>query len=86
MEEAHPVNKVFGIVTDSMWWYFIECSLNDAGKPVFKLSKGVFMTYENRDRKHLKPLVEKILGHIAWILEEALKQEKSEGGNKRVKT
>ncbi len=81
-EEGVFVGKVFGIVTDAKEWYFLECSLDDQERPRFKLSKPLVVVYENED---MEAMVERVLGHIAWLLEEVQKPEESEGGNKRVK-
>jgi hypothetical protein len=62
-------DRVFGIVTDAFEWYFMECSY-DEGKLSFKLSKPVTVVYEDED---LQAKVEKVLGHIVWLLEEAQK-------------
>jgi hypothetical protein len=70
---------VFGIVTDAKEWYFLECSLDDQGRLRFK---PLVVVYENED---MEAMVERVLGHIAWLLEEVQKPEESEGGNKRVK-
>jgi len=36
-----------GIVTDAEKWYFMECMQDSEGKPSFKLSKPLFVTYED---------------------------------------
>ncbi|KAF8470144.1 hypothetical protein BDZ91DRAFT_720052, partial [Kalaharituber pfeilii] len=36
---GRAVVKVFGIVTDASEWYFMECTLEDEGMPLFELSK-----------------------------------------------
>ena len=66
-EEGVFVGKVFGIVTDAKEWYFLECSLDDQERPRFKLSKPLVVVYENED---MEAMVERVLGHIAWLLEE----------------
>ncbi|GBB92721.1 hypothetical protein RclHR1_20480003 [Rhizophagus clarus] len=79
-----PRRPVFGIVTDASEWYFMECSLDNEGKPSFKLSEPVTVVYKD---ENLQAKVEKVLGHIVWLLEEAQKPaETSQGGVKRVKS
>jgi len=40
MEEGDVfTGKTFGIITDAEKWYFMECSLDNEGKPSFKLSE-----------------------------------------------
>ena len=57
------------IVTDAEKWYFMECT---QGKPTFKLSKPLFVVYEDDSTKDI---AEKILGHIIWLLEETQKAD-----------
>ncbi|GES74447.1 hypothetical protein GLOIN_2v1774909 [Rhizophagus clarus] len=45
MEDEQDVDKVFGIVTDTREWYFMECILDGEGKPSFKLSEPVSYGY-----------------------------------------
>jgi len=66
------MDKVWGIVTDAEKWYFMECTQGEEGKPLFKLSKPVIVVY---DDENLQAKVEKVLGHIAWLLEEAQKPD-----------
>jgi hypothetical protein len=68
------LDKVWGIVTDAEKWYFMECSLDDEGKPSFKLSEPVTVVYKD---ENLQDKVEKILRHIVWLLEEAQKPVKA---------
>ena len=83
-EEGAFVGKTFGIVTDAEKWYFLECSLDDQDRLKFKLSKPVIVVYGNED---MERNVERVLGHIAWLLEEAQKPvEASQSGVKRVKS
>ena len=63
-----------GIVTDAEKWYFMECTLENERKPVFKLSKPLFVAYEDEG---MKDMAEKVLGHILWLLEEAQKPVKA---------
>ncbi len=73
-----------GIVTDAEKWYFMECMQDSEGKPSFKLSKPLFVTYEDVG---MNDMAEKVLGHIIWLLEEAQKQmEASQSGVKRVRS
>ena len=39
IDDERVVDKVFGIVTDAREWYFMECTLDEEGKPSFKLSE-----------------------------------------------
>ena len=70
------MDKVWGIVTDAEKWYFMECSLDNEGKPSFKLSEPVIVEY-NDENMQIK--VEKVLGHIVWLLDEAQKPDSSLG-------
>jgi hypothetical protein len=84
IDNGQDVDRVFGIVTDASEWYFMECSLDNEGKPSFKLSEPVTVVYKD---ENLQAKVEKVLGHIVWLLEEAQKPaETSQGGVKRVKS
>jgi hypothetical protein len=74
MEEERFVNKVFGIVTDAREWYFLECSYDDQERPKFKLSKSIAVAYDN---ENLESMVERVLGHIVWLLEEVQKPTES---------
>ncbi|CAG8853076.1 37261_t:CDS:1, partial [Gigaspora margarita] len=66
-EDSLFVGKTFGIITDAKEWYFMECSLDDQDKLAFRLSKPVTVVY---DSKNMGENVERVLGHIAWLLEE----------------
>ncbi|RIA90139.1 hypothetical protein C1645_823700 [Glomus cerebriforme] len=80
IDNGQDVNRVFGIITNVSEWYFMECSLDNEGKPSFKLSEPVTIVYKD---ENLQAKVEKILGHIVWILEEAQKSvEASQSGIK----
>jgi hypothetical protein len=68
-EMEEEAGKTFGIATDAEKWYFLECSLD---RLRFKLSKPVIVVYGNED---MERNVERVLGHIAWLLEEAQKPE-----------
>ncbi|PKY27953.1 hypothetical protein RhiirB3_390685 [Rhizophagus irregularis] len=70
--------KVFGIITDSEKWFFLECSLDNKRNPKFKLSKPVVIIYGDEDMENW---VKKVLGHIAWLLEEAQKLNELEDKN-----
>ncbi|RGB22946.1 hypothetical protein C1646_775258 [Rhizophagus diaphanus] len=70
--------KVFCIITDSEKWFFLECSLDNERNPMFKLSKPVVVIYGDKDMENL---VKKVLGHIAWLLEEAQKLDELEDKN-----
>ncbi|GET54255.1 hypothetical protein GLOIN_2v1774909 [Rhizophagus irregularis DAOM 181602=DAOM 197198] len=52
----------------------MECSLDNEGKPSFKLSEPVTVVYKD---ENLQTKVEKDLGHIVWLLEEAQKPMKA---------
>ncbi|CAI2191134.1 14295_t:CDS:2, partial [Funneliformis geosporum] len=81
IDNGQDVDRVFGIVTDASEWYFMECSLDNEGKPAFKLSESVTVVYKD---ENLQAKVEKVLRHIVWILEEAQKPvEASQSGVKR---
>jgi hypothetical protein len=71
-EEGAFVGKTFGIVTDAEKWYFLECSLGDQDKLRFKLLKPVIVVYGNEG---MERDVERVLGHIAWLLEETQKPD-----------
>ncbi|GBC17659.2 hypothetical protein GLOIN_2v1774909 [Rhizophagus irregularis DAOM 181602=DAOM 197198] len=72
MDDEHGFDKVWGIVTDAEKWYFMECTQDAEGKPLFKLSKPLFVVYEYAG---MKDMAEKILGHIIWLLEESQKAD-----------
>ncbi|CAB4418757.1 unnamed protein product [Rhizophagus irregularis] len=72
MDDEHGFDKVWGIVTDAEKWYFMECTQDAEGKPSFKLSKPLFVAYEDAG---MKDMAEKILGHIIWLLEESQKAD-----------
>ncbi|CAG8547165.1 10409_t:CDS:2 [Cetraspora pellucida] len=82
MEEKKVfTGKTFGIITDAKEWYFMECSLDDQDKLVFKLSKPVTVVY---DSKNMGENVERVLGHIAWLLEEVQKPDSDSQSEERV--
>jgi hypothetical protein len=72
MEEGAFMGKVFGIVTDAEKWYFLECSLDDQERLRFKLSKPIVVVYDSDD---MEGMVERVLGHIAWLLDEVQKPD-----------
>ncbi|PKK59137.1 hypothetical protein RhiirC2_306728 [Rhizophagus irregularis] len=81
MEEGDVfTGKTFGIITDAEKWYFMECSYNE-GKPSFKLSEPVTVVYKD---ENLQAKVERVLGHIAWLLEEAQKPDSDSQSEERV--
>ena len=43
-----------GIVTDASEWYFMECSLDNEGKPSFKLSEPVTVVYKDEKLEQLR--------------------------------
>ncbi|CAG8663560.1 10670_t:CDS:2, partial [Paraglomus brasilianum] len=49
--ELDTVFRCFGIVTDVEKWYFLDCTLNDEGKPAFKLSQPVVVDYTDVSMK-----------------------------------
>ena len=63
-------------------WYFMECTLDGEKKPSFKLSKPLFVVYEDDD---MKDKAEKVLGHIIWLLEEAQKPVKALEESREIK-
>ncbi|PKK58923.1 hypothetical protein RhiirC2_857575 [Rhizophagus irregularis] len=82
MEEGDVfTGKTFGIITDAEKWYFMECSLVNEGKPSFKLSKPVVVVYGTESTEGN---VERVLGHIAWLLEEAQKPDSDSQSEERV--
>ena len=81
MEEGNVfTGKTFGIITDAEKWYFMECSYNE-GKPSFKLSEPVTVVYKD---ENMQAKVERVLGHIAWLLEEAQKPDSDSQSGERV--
>ncbi|PKK63537.1 hypothetical protein RhiirC2_854946 [Rhizophagus irregularis] len=72
MDDGHEFDKVWGIVTDAEKWYFMECTQDSEGKLSFKLSKPLFVAYEDAG---MKERTEKVLGHIIWLLEESQKAD-----------
>ena len=62
----------------------MECSLDDQDKLTFKLSKPVTVVY---DSKNMGDNVERVLGHIAWLLEEVQKSDTAVnlGGERLIK-
>ncbi|RIA79895.1 hypothetical protein C1645_745621 [Glomus cerebriforme] len=76
MEEGDVfTEKTFGIITDVKKWYFIECSLDNEEKSLFKLSKLVVVVYGTES---MKGNVKRVLRHIAWLLEEVQKSDPNE--------
>jgi hypothetical protein len=71
-EDSVFVGKVFGIVTDAEKWYFLECSLDGQDRLRFKLSEPVVVVYKD---ENMGNMVRKVLGHIAWLLEEVQKPD-----------
>ena len=71
-EESAFTGKTFGIITDAKEWYFMECSLDDQDKLRFKLSEPVVVVYKD---VNMENMVRKVLGHIAWLLEEVQKPD-----------
>ena len=61
IDDKYDMDKVWGIVTDVEKWYFMECTLDNERKPSFKLSKPLFVMYEDKD---MKDKAIKVLGHI----------------------
>ena len=70
IDDGYGLDKVWGIVTDAEKWYFMECTLDDQDRPSFKLSEPVVVVYNN---ENMKTMVEKVLSHIVWLLQEAQK-------------
>ncbi|CAG8841909.1 27398_t:CDS:1, partial [Racocetra persica] len=69
--EMQKIDRVFGIVTDASVWYFMECSCNEEQTLTFRLSESVNVVYNG---ENMQAQVEKVLGHILWLLEEIQKQ------------
>ncbi|RGB35366.1 hypothetical protein C1646_759448 [Rhizophagus diaphanus] len=69
-------------VTDAEKWYFMECTLENERKPVFKLSKPLIVAYEDEG---MKDMAEKVLGYILWLLEEAQKTVKALEESREIK-
>ncbi|CAB4407107.1 unnamed protein product [Rhizophagus irregularis] len=69
-EESVFMSKTFGIITNAKEWYFMECSLDNQDRQRFKLSKPVTIIY---DSENMGGNVERVLRHIAWLLEEVQK-------------
>ena len=82
IDVSYSLDKVWGIVTDAEKWYFMECTLENERKPVFKLSKPLFVAYEDES---MKDMAEKVLGHILWLLEEAQKPVKALEESREIK-
>ncbi|EXX68830.1 Coronin-like protein crn1 [Rhizophagus irregularis] len=81
MEEDNVfVGKTFGIITDAKEWYFMECSLDDQDRLKFKLSKPVTVVY---DSENMGGNVKRVLGHIAWLLEEVQKPDSASQSEER---
>ncbi|PKC10512.1 hypothetical protein RhiirA5_498386 [Rhizophagus irregularis] len=80
-EESVFTGKAFGIITDAKEWYFMECSLDNQDRLRFKLSKPVTVVY---DSKNMGDNVERVLGHIAWLLEEVQKPDSDSRSEERV--
>ncbi|RIB18600.1 hypothetical protein C2G38_2085316 [Gigaspora rosea] len=80
-------DRVIGIVTDAITWYFLECFYDDQERPNFKLSNSIIVGYNNG---RMEDDVKRILGHISGLLEEVQKPVdyfKSEGSEtKRLKS
>ncbi|CAB4433372.1 unnamed protein product [Rhizophagus irregularis] len=75
---SNKKKNVFGIITDSEKWFFLECSLDNERKPNFKLSKPMVIIYGDED---MEDWVKKVLGHIVWLLEEAQRLDELEDKN-----
>ncbi|PKK69429.1 hypothetical protein RhiirC2_781024 [Rhizophagus irregularis] len=66
IDNGQDVDRVVGIVTDASEWYFMECSLDNEGKPSFKPSEPVTVVYKD---ENLQVKVEKVLGLLKKELE-----------------
>ncbi|PKY32177.1 hypothetical protein RhiirB3_531946 [Rhizophagus irregularis] len=49
IDDGRSIDRVFGIVTDASEWYFMECMLDDEGKPSFKFSEPVTVVYKDEN-------------------------------------
>ena len=65
IDNGQYVDRVFGIVTDASEWYFMECSLDNERKPLFKLLKPVVVVY---GIESMKDNVKRVLGYIVCIV------------------
>ena len=84
IDNRQDVDRVFGIIINTSEWYFMKCSLDNKEKSLLKLLELVTVVYKD---ENLQAKVEKVLGHIVWLLEEAQKPvEASQSGVKRVKS
>src|SRR6266542_3761273 len=72
INDEYDMDKVWGIITDAEKWYFMECTLDEERKPSFRLLEPVIIEY-NDENMQIK--VEKVLGHIVWLLDEAQKPD-----------
>ncbi|CAB4430756.1 unnamed protein product [Rhizophagus irregularis] len=68
MDDGHGFDKVWGIVTDAENGTSLECTRDAEGKLSFKLSEAASVCCAG-----MKDMVEKVLGHIIWLLEESIK-------------
>ncbi|CAG8515371.1 10469_t:CDS:2 [Paraglomus brasilianum] len=69
--EDQFVGKVYGIVTDSKSWWFVECTM-DEDKKKFKIHSDKPASLEwSTDR--LRESIGKILGRIIWLLKDTEK-------------
>jgi len=85
IDNEYSLEKVWGIVTDAEKWYFMECTQDREGKLSFKLSKPLFVAYEDAG---MKDMAEKVLGHIIWLFEEVQKSveaSRSRKGSREIK-
>ncbi|GET03234.1 hypothetical protein GLOIN_2v1881079 [Rhizophagus clarus] len=53
-------------------WYSMEFTQDSEAKLSFKLSKPLFVAYEDVGMKDME---ERVLGHIIWLLEESQKAD-----------
>ncbi|PKB96624.1 hypothetical protein RhiirA5_434532, partial [Rhizophagus irregularis] len=79
-EESVFVGKIFGIITDAEKWYFMECSLDNQDRLRFKLSEPMVVVYKD---ENMENMVKKVLGHIAWLLEEVQKPDSASQSEER---
>ncbi|GBB96327.1 hypothetical protein RclHR1_27280001 [Rhizophagus clarus] len=80
MEEGTFAGKVFRIIIDAKEWYFMECSLDNHDRLKFKLSNPIVVVYGS---ENMEDMVEKVLGHIAWLLNEVQKSDSDSRSEER---
>ena len=74
MEDDRSVPlKAYGIVTNAVTWYFVECSINQSqesssvDRPKFRISK-LAKTVSYGDESTWRDDVESVFGQIVWLM------------------